>query len=112
MHETEFPDSTVIHSASYDEETEELTVRLRTGRTYIYREVEERVYDELCAAESVGRYYNQRIRDDYPYSEIVPLKRPPAMPPLPPARPPLPRSPSSFRRSHPRRPVGHRGRRG
>jgi hypothetical protein len=112
MHETHFPDSTVIHSAAYDDETDELTIRLRTGRTYIYREVPEWVYDELHAAESAGRYYNLRIRDAYPYSEIVPLARPPAMPPLPPARPSLPRSPSCFRRSHSRRPLGHRGRRG
>ena len=78
MHETHFPDSTVIHSAAYDDETEELTIRLRTGRIYNYREVAEWIYDELCAAESAGRFYNLRIRDAFAYCEVIPLGRPSA----------------------------------
>jgi hypothetical protein len=112
MHETHFPDSTVIQSAAYDDETDELTIRLRTGRTYIYRDVAEWVYDELRAAESAGRYYNLRIRDAFPYSEVIPLRRRSAPPRLPPARSSLPRPSLSVRRGHPRRPLGHRGRRG
>ena len=112
MHETHFPDSTVIHSAAYDDETEELTIRLRTGRIYTYRAVGEWVYDELCAAESAGRFYNLRIRDAFAYCEVIPLGRPSAPLRLPPARSPLPRPSPSVRRGHPRRPLGHRGRRG
>jgi KTSC domain len=111
MHETHFPDSTVIHSAAYDEETDELTIRLRTGRTYIYREVPEWVYDELHAAESAGRYYNLRIRDAYPYSEIVPLRRSPMLPPRFAITPPSPRPLDPSRGSRARRPHARRARR-
>ena len=76
MHETHFPESTALHSAAYDEETQELTVRLRTGRTYIYRGVPDVEYDALVSADSAGGYYNRRIRDDYPFSEIVQYERP------------------------------------
>ena len=68
--------STVIHSAAYDDETEELTIRLRTGRIYTYRAVGEWVYDELCAAESAGRFYNLRIRDAFAYSRGYPARTP------------------------------------
>jgi hypothetical protein len=112
MHETDFPDSTVIHSASYDEETEELAIRLRTGRTYIYRGVAEWVYDELRTADSAGRYYNLRIRDAYPYSEIVPLRRPLGLPPRCAVSPPSPRPLDPSRGSRARRLHARRARRG
>jgi hypothetical protein len=71
MHETHFPESTVLHSAAYDDETQELTIRLKSNRTYVYRDVEPYVYDSLVSADSAGRYYNQHIKDHYPYAEIV-----------------------------------------
>ena len=71
MHETHFPESTALHSAAYDEETQELTVRLRSGRIYIHRGVPHGEYDALISADSVGHYYDRHIRDDYPFSEIV-----------------------------------------
>ena len=71
MHETHFPESTALHSAAYDEETQELTVRLRSGRIYIHRGVPVVEYDALISADSAGRYYDRHIRDDYPFSEIV-----------------------------------------
>ena len=71
MHETYFPESTAIHSAAYDDETRELIVRLTTGRTYIYRDVEEWEFDGLRSAESAGQYYNLRIKDHHAYTELV-----------------------------------------
>jgi hypothetical protein len=76
MHETYFPDSKAIRSAAYDEETRELIIGLTTGRTYIYRGVQDWIYDGLLAAPSVGRYYNRRIKDRYPYDEIQHERRP------------------------------------
>ena len=76
MHETHFPESKALVSAAYDDETRELTIRLRTGRTYVYRDVEPWVYDGLVSADSAGRYYNLTIKDHFPYSEILAFGRP------------------------------------
>ena len=71
MHETHFPESLTLHSAAYDEETQELTVRLRAGTTYIYRGVPQAAYDALVSADAAGRHHDLHIRDEYPFSEIV-----------------------------------------
>jgi hypothetical protein len=80
MHETYFPKSTAIRSAAYDDETRELTIGLTSGRTYVYREVQDWIYDELLAAKSVGQYYNLRIKDRFPYDEILVHERRPVRP--------------------------------
>jgi hypothetical protein len=112
MHETYFPESTAIRSAAYEEETQELTVVLTTGRTYVYREVEDWVYDELRAAESAGRYYNQRIKDLYPYYEVLVRERFALGALRSFARPPAPRRIDPSRGSRARRLQSRRARRG
>lgn len=112
MHETYFPDSTALHSAAYDEETQELTIRLTTGRSYVYRGVEEWVYDGLLTSESAGKYYNIRIKDRYPYAEILGHEGLPVRPRCSPASPPSPRRIDLGRGNRARRFQGHRGRRG
>jgi hypothetical protein len=112
MHETHFPDSTAIRSAAYDDETRELTVALTTGRTYVYRDVDEWVYDELLAAESTGRYYNLRIKDRYDCYEILFRRRSVLRPQRSAARPPAPRRIDLSRGSRARRPQSRRARRG
>jgi KTSC domain len=111
MHETHFPESTALHSAAYDEETEELTVRLRTGRTYVYHGVPEFEYDRLVSADSAGQYYNHRIKDEYPFSEIIHYERSPAPPARPIANPPSRRRIDFSRSSRARRPQSPRVRR-
>jgi KTSC domain len=112
MHETDFPESTALHSAAYDEETHELTIRLRTGRTYVYRDVPDVAYDGLVSADSAGRYYNLHIRDDYAFSEIVPYERTPDRPRRLVANPPSRRRIDFARVSRARRLQARRGRRG
>jgi hypothetical protein len=80
MHETYFPRSKALRSAAYDEETQELTIRLTTDRTYVYRRVPDWVYEKLITAESAGRYYNLKIRDGYQYFEVLPPERRPVRP--------------------------------
>src|SRR5687768_11606551 len=112
MHETYFPKSTAIRSAAYDEETRELIIGLTTGRSYVYRDVHDWVYIELLAAPSVGRYYNLRIKDRYPYDEIAVHERRPVRPRRSDTRPSSLRRIDPSRGSRAKRPAGHRGRRG
>ena len=45
-----------------------LFLTFKTGYTYCYYNVPESVYKEMLAAPSKGRFYNERIKDQYPYN--------------------------------------------
>ena len=45
-----------------------LFLTFKTGSTYCYYNVPESVYKEMIAAPSKGRFYHERIKDQYPYS--------------------------------------------
>jgi hypothetical protein len=51
----------------YDAETKVLTVYFRGGRGYRYSGVEQEVVDGLEGAESPGKYFHARIREQYPF---------------------------------------------
>lgn len=60
--ETIVTDSTCIAGFSYNPETQVLKVQFTHGAEYTYEDIERRTYDEWKAAESKGKYYNQKIR--------------------------------------------------
>jgi hypothetical protein len=68
---SEFPGSTVKR-ASYDSDSQVLTVEFSTGRSYRYKAVPSTVYDWLLRAKSKGAYLNSLIKDRYEYEEITP----------------------------------------
>ena len=55
--------SSLVESLGYDPEKEVLEVELENGRVYRYRDVPQSTYNELIEADSIGRYFNQYIRD-------------------------------------------------
>ena len=55
----------------YDPETRRLLLRFRdSGKAYVYYDVEARVFDELMAADSIGRYVNREIKSVYAFSRL------------------------------------------
>ncbi|MBN8968782.1 MAG: KTSC domain-containing protein [Rhizobiales bacterium] len=68
--------STAIRSLSYDVTKRELWVMFTTGRRYVYADVPPEVYRAFFSATSRGTFFNQEIRDRYPYRELTshPLK--------------------------------------
>jgi hypothetical protein len=62
--------SSVIKSFDYDMARNELTVALTTGRVYVYSLVPPAAATEFKAAFSKGRFFNERIRDRFPYREV------------------------------------------
>ena len=63
--------SSALEQVSYDEVRHTLCATFReTGRTYIYEDVPQEVYDSLLFADSLGAYFNSHIRDHFPYREI------------------------------------------
>jgi hypothetical protein len=63
--------SSALEQVSYDEASHTLCATFReTGRTYIYEEVPQDIYDGLLFADSLGAFFNSHIRDHFPYREI------------------------------------------
>jgi KTSC domain len=64
--------STSLTAATYQEHGAVLELEFRSGAIYRYIGVPEPVYQGLLSAESKGRYFNQHIRNRFPYTKIDP----------------------------------------
>ena len=63
--------STVIRRFDYSPDVRELTVEFVTGRRYVYSGVPLEEAEALRAAFAKGIHFNKKIRDRYPYRELV-----------------------------------------
>lgn len=63
--------STVIRRFDYAAGSSELTVEFVTGRRYVYSDVPMEEVEGMRQAFAKGTYFNKRIRDCYPYRELV-----------------------------------------
>lgn len=54
--------SSAISAAGYDPETRTLEIEFVSGRSYTHPDVPPYVFENLLAAESPGRYYQQNIK--------------------------------------------------
>ncbi len=68
-------ESSMIHAVGYDRKTRALEVVFNSGQTYVYEEVPPKVYKELLAAESKGRYMRDAIIDCYPVGLLARRRR-------------------------------------
>jgi hypothetical protein len=64
--------STVIRTFAYDPARHALDVEFVSGRRYRYRGVPPDIAGALREAFSKGRFFNERIRDRYPFAELAP----------------------------------------
>lgn len=64
-------DSTSVEAIGYDRRTRELYVRfLESGQTYVYRGVEDEVFEKFLRAGSKGNYFNREIKGAYSYYQV------------------------------------------
>jgi hypothetical protein len=63
-------DSSLIRSVGYDLPSSVLEVEFDSGHVYEYYDVPLSIYSELMAAESVGSFFNDHVRDMYPYRQL------------------------------------------
>jgi KTSC domain len=68
-------ESSMIHAIGYDSKKRMLEVVFNSGRTYCYEGVPPKIYKELMAAESKGRYMRNEIIDVYPYAQFSRSRR-------------------------------------
>ena len=57
--------SSNIEAVGYNEQTETLYVQFKGGKVYSYERVPPYTYDELMAADSVGKFFNQFIKNQF-----------------------------------------------
>ena len=62
--------SSNLKSVGYDQSSNTLEIEFHSGRVYQYYNVPKRIYQELMAASSHGKYHHRRIKDSYRYSRI------------------------------------------
>ena len=67
--------SSVIRRFVYDETEGNLWVEFTTGRRYVYLDVPHDVAETFRGAFSKGVYFNTRIRDRFPFREVLPRRR-------------------------------------
>jgi len=60
--------SSMIRSVAHEDEVLEVT--LTNGRTYRHAGVSAALFAEMQAAESIGRFYNQRIKGQHPFEKV------------------------------------------
>ncbi len=65
-------DSTTLVAAAYDDSAETLQLDFRDGTRYIYSGVVPGLYRGLLRAVSKGLFFNQHIRDHFPYAKLPP----------------------------------------
>ena len=62
--------STSIRSVGYDREDEILEIEFDSGQVYDYYQVPGEVYQAFLDADSLGRYFQENIRDIYDYLKL------------------------------------------
>ena len=61
-----FPGSSAIAAASYDPDTQELTVTFKGGSiSYTYPNVPADTWEQLQSSDSPGRFWRESIKDQY-----------------------------------------------
>ena len=64
-------ESSSIEAVGYDPKTHRLYVRfLGSGNAYVYYDVAKRVFEDLLAADSKGRFLNSEIKGAYAYRRL------------------------------------------
>ncbi len=64
--------SSLLRSVGYDPASSVLEVELiEPGHVYEYFDVPYSVFEELMNADSLGSYFNEFIKDLYPYRRVV-----------------------------------------
>ena len=69
-------DSSAISRVEYDPAEQKLIVTFRpSGETYAYLQVPQQTYDDLLSADSIGRFFNEHVRDSYEHARYSGQRR-------------------------------------
>lgn len=63
--------SSAISRIGYDVRQKDLRVKWTSGKKYVYRGVPEEKVKDLVHGDSPGKYFNEHIRDVFPFEQIA-----------------------------------------
>lgn len=63
-------ESSAIRALEYDPGNRSLIVDFANGRRYQYGCIERHIYRTIIKAPSIGKFFNDHIRDRYPYRQL------------------------------------------
>lgn len=72
LHQFSSPESSNISGATYDSESQMLTIDFSSGRSYQYTGVPLALWEDFAAAVSKGHYFNHQIRPLYSGAQAAP----------------------------------------
>ena len=64
-------DSSMINKYVYNFATKTLKVEFNSGALYEYKNVESETYDELTKSESTGKFFNEKIKNNFEHSQLL-----------------------------------------
>ena len=64
-------DSSMINKIVFNFQTKTMKVEFTSGALYEYTNVDPEIYDELCKAESQGKFFNEKIKNNYDFSQLL-----------------------------------------
>tara|TARA_R100001460_G_scaffold50783_1_gene89253 strand:+ start:25 stop:252 length:228 start_codon:yes stop_codon:yes gene_type:complete len=64
-------DSSMINKYIYNFASKTLKVEFNGGALYEYKNVESDLYDELCKSESTGKFFNEKIKNNYEHTQLL-----------------------------------------
>ena len=64
-------DSSMINKYVYNFATNTLKVEFTSGALYEYTNVDHDLYDNLCKADSVGKFFNEKIKHNFEHIQLL-----------------------------------------
>ena len=64
-------DSSMINKYVYNFATKTLKVEFKSGSLYEYNNVDPTLYDELCKSESTGKFFNEKIKNNFEHIQLL-----------------------------------------
>lgn len=64
-------DSSMIKKAVYNFTTNSLKIEFNSGAVYEYVNIDPQTYDDFCKAESQGKFFNEKIKNNYSNSKLI-----------------------------------------
>jgi len=64
-------DSSMIKRVVFNFATNSLKVEFNGGALYEYANVDPQLYEDMCKAESQGKFFNEKIKNNYEHTKLI-----------------------------------------
>lgn len=71
LEQTTTMNSSMIKKAVYNFAAGTLKVEFESGAIYEYANVDSQLYEDFCKAESQGKFFNEKIKNNYEHSKLI-----------------------------------------